>query len=1218
MFRKILLIFISFLSLSLSAVNSAPTNILLSSSSFNENVSLATVIGSFSTTDVDIADIHTYTLVPGVGATHNASFSISGNQLITNALFDFEALSAYSIRVQSNDGNGGTFEKIFAITVSDLNDVPVLNVPGGQVVNEFTNISITPLSVSDDDVGSDSLMLSLSVVHGVISLNSTAGLRFITGDGSADYTMSFKAKLASINLAISSVVYKSVDDYVGTDVLSITVNDLGNNGAGGAKFSTQNINITVNAVPVVFVTQPVNASVCETRSHFFYVSTTGTNNMTYQWQKNLVNIPGANNDTLLISNAVWADGAAYRCVVTNPAGTFSSSSVNLVVNGTPIPSFTYNEVCAGSTTTFNNTTTINFHIISSYTWDFDDNNATSILEDPTRVFSSDGSFDVRLIATGNTGCSDTLIQTIVVNPYPQTNFVVGDICFVDSLRPQNTTTINTGTVSSLWTFGDGSTSIKKNPAHKYVSTDTYILTLQSTSNKGCSTSKTQSVTVNPSPIANFVVPDICDSTEAKFQGVSSISSGTIVYSWNFGDGDTAYNQVNLKHLYVGANTYPVKLKVVSDKWCSDSVVKNIQVFPNPTLNINITDVACYAGITGVISAESSNGLAPYFYSLNYGTYTLDPVFKRLPAGNYHLKVLDYRNCLTERDIRVKEPDLLKVDILNIEHVKCFGAQTGAYTISPQGGTPPYYYYVNKQNQDTALTSYTFSDTGYVFNLKARNYLNCLVDNNGCRTRFMVDVSQPTALSFSTQHDNVSCKGFNDGEITVLASGGAGSYSYSKNGGANYQWSNMFKNLNAHDYLISVKDTNGCGVSANVNVIEPLLELKTIATVDMNVACKGDSSAQVSLSSVGGTGVVKYALANKNSFGISYRYTHLPKGNHVFYAQDENTCLDSTLVTITEPLSSVAIQNINVNHVKCFGNNDASLYVTAIGGTGNLKYSIANYFQNSSTFSNLGAATYLLTVKDANACIDTTSIVVTQPNKLVLNAVSLGGVNCKNDIAGSVDFNISGGTTPFTYFVGDTIRNSSPVMFVAGGSHFCKVIDANGCVVDTNVQIPFVYDVVKIDFQPFVAGKVITFNNNTSNAASYQWSFGDGDTSSSFNPIHLYPSNGIYNIKLKATNQCNSDSLIKQVNIGSVGIYDIQNDLMFLYPNPCSNELNINFSVFSEEVKVEVIDMLGTLVFSSPKNSDIMTISTSNLASGKYLLRIYNNGINEIKSFEVIH
>jgi VCBS repeat-containing protein len=99
--------------------NSAPTNILLSSTSVNENVTIGTTVGSLSTTDSDSGDTHAYTLVAGSGDPDNGSFSISGANLLTGTALDYETKNSYSIRVQTSDGTA-TYAKTFTITVADV------------------------------------------------------------------------------------------------------------------------------------------------------------------------------------------------------------------------------------------------------------------------------------------------------------------------------------------------------------------------------------------------------------------------------------------------------------------------------------------------------------------------------------------------------------------------------------------------------------------------------------------------------------------------------------------------------------------------------------------------------------------------------------------------------------------------------------------------------------------------------------------------------------------------------------------------------------------------------------------------------------------------------------------------------------------------------------------------------------------------------------------
>ena len=99
--------------------NSTPTNITLNPTTVNENVSLGATVGSLSTTDSDSGDSHTYSLVAGSGDTDNASFSISGANLLTGTALDYETKNSYSIRVQTSDGTA-TYAKTFTITVADV------------------------------------------------------------------------------------------------------------------------------------------------------------------------------------------------------------------------------------------------------------------------------------------------------------------------------------------------------------------------------------------------------------------------------------------------------------------------------------------------------------------------------------------------------------------------------------------------------------------------------------------------------------------------------------------------------------------------------------------------------------------------------------------------------------------------------------------------------------------------------------------------------------------------------------------------------------------------------------------------------------------------------------------------------------------------------------------------------------------------------------------
>jgi hypothetical protein len=114
---------------STSAPNFTPTDIALSANSIPENNVIGESVGTLSSTDPDSSDTHTYSLVSGTGDTDNSSFTIDGSTLKAGVAFDFETKSSYSIRVRTTDLGNNTFEKVFTISVTDVNENPVDTTP---------------------------------------------------------------------------------------------------------------------------------------------------------------------------------------------------------------------------------------------------------------------------------------------------------------------------------------------------------------------------------------------------------------------------------------------------------------------------------------------------------------------------------------------------------------------------------------------------------------------------------------------------------------------------------------------------------------------------------------------------------------------------------------------------------------------------------------------------------------------------------------------------------------------------------------------------------------------------------------------------------------------------------------------------------------------------------------------------------------------------------
>ena len=135
--------------ISVTDQNEAPTAVALTPSSVAENQPAGTTVGTLTATDQDAADTFTYTLVGGAGSEGNSAFTISGDQLVTAASFDFEAQPSYSIRVRVTDGSGVMFDQVLTVTVLNLNEGPTAvalnpsniaeNLPAGSTVGTLTS-----------------------------------------------------------------------------------------------------------------------------------------------------------------------------------------------------------------------------------------------------------------------------------------------------------------------------------------------------------------------------------------------------------------------------------------------------------------------------------------------------------------------------------------------------------------------------------------------------------------------------------------------------------------------------------------------------------------------------------------------------------------------------------------------------------------------------------------------------------------------------------------------------------------------------------------------------------------------------------------------------------------------------------------------------------------------------------------------------------------------
>ncbi|XHX80206.1 MAG: cadherin-like domain-containing protein [Stenomitos frigidus ULC029] len=253
--------------INVTAINDAPVFTLPNPPTVSEDTTLA--IAGISLQDVDSASsplVVTLSVANGTlqlgntaGLTITAGSNNSGSVAFSGTLSDINAaLSGLSYRGnlnfngsdtltltandQGNTGSGpiGIENRTLTVTVTAVNDAPVINVPGSQTVDEDTDLTLSGISLADVDASTNPITVTLSAVNGTLSLDP-----LVAGTSS---TLTLTDTLDNINTQIANLTYKGRLNYNGTDTITIRTNDQGNTGFGGPLTDLKTISVTVNAV----------------------------------------------------------------------------------------------------------------------------------------------------------------------------------------------------------------------------------------------------------------------------------------------------------------------------------------------------------------------------------------------------------------------------------------------------------------------------------------------------------------------------------------------------------------------------------------------------------------------------------------------------------------------------------------------------------------------------------------------------------------------------------------------------------------------------------------------------------------------------------------------------------------------------------------------------------------------------------------------------------
>lgn len=245
------------LTIAVTDLNEAPTSLVLSNSITPENVAAESVIGNFSTTDPDVNNTFTYSLVAGTGDVDNSAFSIIGNELQINASPDFEAKSSYSILVQTTDQDGLSTEKVFTVGILNVNEAPVFT---SKLTGNATADVPYEYRITTADPENDARTITAAQLPAWMTLQDN-------GDGTATLrgTPSFAdAGLFTVNLTVAET--STIEHLQGTQTALVEVGAILQEQSNFAPERTLSFTIPSNHSTLSFKINPLTFDLTDSKS----------------------------------------------------------------------------------------------------------------------------------------------------------------------------------------------------------------------------------------------------------------------------------------------------------------------------------------------------------------------------------------------------------------------------------------------------------------------------------------------------------------------------------------------------------------------------------------------------------------------------------------------------------------------------------------------------------------------------------------------------------------------------------------------------------------------------------------------------------------------------------------------------------------------------------------------------------------------------------------
>ncbi|MDP4723331.1 MAG: hypothetical protein NWS31_03440, partial [Crocinitomicaceae bacterium] len=701
--------------------------------------------------------------------------------------------------------------------------------------------------------------------------------------------------------------------------------------------------------------------------------------------------------------------------------TSANNEVTITTASCPPVSFTVNDpLCPGDTLQLNTP----YSQWANYTWSgpqgFTDTIHNPFVANISTLNS--GVYELDVTFNGSTCTFNNITNSIVVNPEPTISLVsLSNVTCFNAANGSIVTSVTGGApINYQWTSGQTTSGISNLGPGLYSLVVTDNFTCQSDTNFAIT--QPDLLVVALQITSDYNGNNISCFGAADGSISSTVTGGTAPYSYSWSNGATT---TSLSNLPIGTYT----LTVTDANGCISSANVTLTQPLDITLTASPTAVLCYAGTNGAVNTTINGGTLPY--TIVWSNGQIAPNLSNLQAGTYEMFVTDANNCKDSIETTVTQP----AQPLSVTHtqqdVLCYGDATGAIDITVAGGTPTYAY-------SWSIGSISADLTG----LPIGTYNVQITDANGCEITYGATIQQPVApLSMSGLVTPIACFGDSVGAVNIAVSGGTTPYTYNWNNGA--FTSQNINTLPAGSYSVLVTDDHLCTITQTFIVTQPQGPL-ALSETHVDAGCDGPGS--IDLTTTGGTAPYSFVWSNLT---FNEDVILAAAGAYTVQVEDGNGCADSLSVTVLN-LAIPIFTSISGQDILCLDDSTGTIDFTVTGGLAPFTYSWSNG-ATTEDISGLPAGTYIVTVTDANSCIEVDSLTLTEPLTSMVLSETHTNANCLDSVAGSINASVVGGTPGYTY----SWNNGAVTQDLTGiqnGTYILTATDANGCQEVLPVQI----------------------------------------------------------------------------------------------------------------------------------------------------------------------